>query len=882
MTRLLLKLNRVVLALAVSFAASRDAACASREEFRFLEPTAAAYQSIASAAKQGKNDNWLPLACKTREGHVTEFGDRVVVGVRPGTDFKALLSPTERRGLRTMSPGIAIVQTSGAKAAARLATRLGARPEVVLACPIRRRPAGFHEAYFREPNDRYFREQPHLENRDQSGRKRGADLNIRSAWPVTTGEDVIVGIADVGVEINHPDLSGQGADTLHKNFVTGTNDGNPSLTPSATQAHGTGVAGLITAAFQNEIGISGAAPGARFAAWVILDNSSSMLVSDEALMDMFQHGNDQVAVQNHSWGGVGKIQHALSPLEEIGIENAVTSGRGGLGVVMVRSGGNSRRQGENVNDDAYPADPRVIAVAATDAQGRATETSEPGAPILVAAPVLQVDGLAILSTDLSGINGADQITRLPPDEGREDYQLFSGTSAAAPQVSAVAALILSVNPDLSARDVQQILILSSRHLDLDDPDLHRNGAGFPVSHNVGFGIPDAGRAVRLAQGWINRQPLETFRLMKSRRMSVPDAGLHLRVEGEHVPAGLRQIHALPSTGIHPDRATSAVTLEHVGEGLSDLAGKAALIQRDADDRWSEQIAAAAAAGAAFAVIYNNRVGSPQCPGGDALCVMLETDYAPIPAVFIGQSDGEALAEHLRANAPPHAYLRLDSAHQTFDVAESLICEQVGLRVQADHPVRGDLRITLTSPDGTTSVLQKLNDDLTAGPVDWTYHSVHHFYESSRGTWRVAITDEFSGGSGAITHLELVVRGTPILDSDADGLDDDWELARLGGLTQGPKGDPDRDGLSNAREQILGTDPRTIDVDFRLDLSPWNSQLARLSWPAVAGSEYEVLEGTRVDRVNRRVAVVDGTFPETEYFIERADLSQKFFNVRELK
>jgi len=48
---------------------------------------------------------------------------------------------------------------------------------------------------------------------------------------------------------------------------------------------------------------------------------------------------------------------------------------------------------------------------------------------------------------------------------------------------------------LTCRDVQQILILSSRHFDLADPDLRTNGAGFRFSHNVGFGVPDAGRAV---------------------------------------------------------------------------------------------------------------------------------------------------------------------------------------------------------------------------------------------------------------------------------------------------------------------------------------------------------------------------------------------------
>jgi len=63
----------------------------------------------------------------------------------------------------------------------------------------------------------------------------------------------------------------------------------------------------------------------------------------------------------------------------------------------------------------------------------------------------------------------------------------------------LAALILSANTNLTYRDVQQILILSARHFDFADPDVATNGAGLKMSHNLGFGIPDAGVAVNLAR-----------------------------------------------------------------------------------------------------------------------------------------------------------------------------------------------------------------------------------------------------------------------------------------------------------------------------------------------------------------------------------------------
>ncbi len=859
---------------------------AGGEDFRFLEPGKAVYRVVSSAGKQGSDGGeWLAAIRPDSPEVELWFGNRVVVRAESAARLETLVDPGRAGKARRVAADMAILQCADARSAAALADRLSRLPGVVVACPVRRQRAGFDSAYARQPDDRYFPVQTNLEYRDSAGARLGVDLNIRSAWPAATGKDVIVAVADVGVELEHPDLRATGAAGFHRNFEMDSDDGNPLLIPSATQSHGTSVAGLIAAERGNGLGIVGVAPDARYAAWVILANGGSSLINDEQMMDMFQYRADAVAVQNHSWGHVGKTQQALTALENLGVEKAWAEGRGGLGVVMVRSCGNSRGQGENVNDDAYSSDPRVIAVAATDAFGRAGATSEPGAPVLVAAPVLHESGLGVLSTDLSGVNGADQITRLPPDEGREDYRFFSGTSAAAPQISGVAALMLSVNPTLSVRDVQQLLILSSRHFDLEDPDLSANGAGFKVSHNVGFGVPDAGEAVRLARMWSNRPPAGSVTIARTQKLSIPDAGLNLKISGRDVPVELRDIRALPTIGVHPDRATAALPLENLGEALEgalpDLSGKAALIRRDAADRWGEQIERAAEAGAAFAVIHNNAEGSPGCPGGDALCIMLETDYAPIPAVFIGQTAGEALARQIATNAAVRAWLRLDSARQTFDVTEAMICEHVSLRVRSDHPVRGDLRITLTSPRGTTSVLQKLNDDLNPGPIDWTYHSVHHFFEGSQGTWTVAITDEFANNAGSVTDLELTIRGVPIVDSDADGLDDNWERARLGGLTHGPTGDPDRDGLSNAREQILGFDPLARDIELRANLSSWNQERVRLSWPGIEGRRYEILAGTAPNTAKERVAIVDGVQPETEFFTDSADLARRFFQVREL-
>jgi subtilisin-like proprotein convertase family protein len=229
------------------------------------------------------------------------------------------------------------------------------------------------------------------------------------------------------------------------------------------------------------------------------------------------------------------------------------------------------------------------------------------------------------------------------------------------------------------------------------------------------------------------------------------------------------------------------------------------------------------------------------------------------------------SSQLRLNAM--ARLQLDSAEFTFQVTNTLICEHVAVRLTANHPSRGNLRITLTSPSGSRSILQRLNTDTSSGPQAWTYWSVHHFAESSAGIWKVAITDEFATGSGSVEMVGLIIEGTSIADSDVDGLDDNWELANFGLLTQSPKNDPDSDGFNNAREQLMGTDPNSR-PSFQLDLSKWNSLLYRLSWPASTNFNYEVWSGTNVAAL-QKTSTVPGQFPETEWFASTSDTHQFF-------
>jgi len=858
------------------------------EQVKFRLPRPAVFQIEVvpiSAGTPPAPIEWLGARPTGGSSQAVELGSRVVVQLETPASLPELIALRQLSLARTVTSNLFILQAPDAPTAAREADRLSALPGVTASYPVMRRRADLHNTYAARPNDPYFYVQWPLEHRNASGSAVGPDLNVRAAWPVTRGEGVTLAVADSGVELNHVELIQRAEGAPHHNFSDGTTNAVP-WGGTASWAHGTEVAGLIVAEGDNRQGLTGVAPAAQLASWLILDPSGG-LVSDELLMDAYQFSSNVVSVQNHSWSVPGTGQDGPSPLEQIGLSHALTFGRGGRGVVMVRSGGNNRTEGNDANDNAYASDPRVIAVAAVGIRGRAALYSNPGACLLVAAPGGE-DGARLFTTDLLGTRGANFLNYFPPYEYLSDYVFdtlgFTGTSAAAALMSGVTALVLSANPELTIRDVQQILALSARHFDLTDPDLHRNGAGLLVSHSVGFGVPDAGEAVRLARLWSNRPAPTTVTVTNSAVTGIPDDGLRVEVIGEGVPPGLASIRTLPGTGPPADEPTPFLPLVDVGLATNtigaDLTGQAALIQRGTNN-YADKINFAAQAGAAFAVIYNyatNTSGSG-APGGDQLVPMGGTDFTPIPAVFVSHRDGVALQTIFATNATARARIRLTNTNLLFTVTHSLLCEHVGLRLQTDHPLRGDLRITLVSPAGTRSVLQRYNSDTNPGPSDWTYYSTHHFFESSVGEWRLLVSDEGLDATGSVHLASLMLTGVPITDTDTDGLDDDWEIAHFGSLGLGPQDDPDGDGYSNAREQVMGTDPLKPDREFALDLSRWNAALNRLSWPGVANRSYEVWGTSNLNQPMSLLTNVPGQCPDTEWFSPFTNATPAFFRVR---
>lgn len=859
------------------------------EVFRFLEPRPATYR-VDTAAAPGRAlaaaPQWLPARGPGGSTNTLWLGSQVVVQVRATNDLAALLAGQPVRVSEVCDSNVFVLAAPDALTAARLAASWAEHPAVTVSHPVRRRPVRLHGGFAPRPDDPLFPKQWHLENRDtNTGARLGFDLNLRSAWAVTRGAGVVVAQGDDGLQLDHEDLMAPTAGAPHFNFFRDTENG---AHPGSIAGHGTAVGGLIAAAAGNGRGVAGVAPEVRLASWVVFNTDGTYLDEAQARR-MFQYASNIVAVQNHSWGNADRAFLPVGVLESQGIANAVRYGRDGRGVVMVRAAGNERLQLNNANDDAYANDPRVITVGAVRANGQVTSYSTPGACVLVAAfsadrnieisPGIKTNFPSLATTDRIGILGYN----LDWQSGWADYAFeqsgFEGTSGATPQISGICALMLSVNPALTWRDVQQLLILSARQLDPLDPAVHPNGAGLHVSHNVGFGVPDAGRAVALARQWRPRPPRVEVTATYRGNEPVPDDGLRVQISGARVPTNLLSIPVWPADGLHVDDPTEGVPLVDVGQALepiqADLTGRAALIERG-QNYFADKIRYAAAAGARLAIIWNN-VGTTE----RMFIAGVEVHRAPIPVVFMDRQSGRALRDWLATAPDTRARVVLEKARFVLPVRASLQCEHVTLRVRSTHQRRGDVRVTLVSPAGTRSVLQHFNEDLSHPLDDWTYSSVHHFFEPSAGDWIVEVSDERAGVVGAVTALDLTVTGVPIEDVDTDGLDDAWEEHYWVGLEYGPADDPDRDGASNLVESLLGTDPR-LAPPLRLELAAWDARFWRLAWPAAPYNRYRLEAAREAVGPFEPVDVVTADFGLAEWLVPRDGFADRFFRVQRLE
>lgn len=320
-----------------------------------------------------------------------------------------------------------------------------------------------------------------------------SEMNILGAWQRGyTGKNVVVTILDDGIERNHPDLA-PNYDHLASFDVNGNDyDPTPRYDFRNENIHGTRCAGEVAAAANNSHCIVGVAYNAHIGGIRMLDGDVTDIVEAKSLGIR----PDYIDIYSSSWGPKddGKTVDGPGPLTKQAFEQGIKKGRKGLGSIFVWASGNGGRQGDHCSCDGYTSSIYTVSIASTTEHGNRPWYLEACSAIIATTYSRgEFNDRKIVTTDI----------RQRCTDGH------TGTSVSAPIVAGIIALALEANLLLTWRDVQHLLVKTSRPLHLKADDWKTNAAGHRVSHLYGFGLVDAEAMVLEASKWRTVPPQHT-------------------------------------------------------------------------------------------------------------------------------------------------------------------------------------------------------------------------------------------------------------------------------------------------------------------------------------------------------------------------------------
>ena len=413
---------------------------------------------------------------------------KVFLGLDPALSEHAVQAAVRTSGLGDLIemnwhglPGIHLVRSPATDGATVIESAITARSmagvrfaEVDMFCQFS--AAGINLPPAPVPNDPRFTEQWGLNNTGQIGFTNDGfgpglarfDVRALDAWAITRGDpSILTVILDVGIDQTHPDLNQIPGMDFSFQEITGGGVG------VICDNHGTWVAGRIAAIDDNGLSVSGVAPNTTIA-------SARIGISFDSC-DLSFGGELSWTAEAILWARdigarVTNNSNALS-MKLTAIREAYEQTRDD-GVVHFGSAGNAGDSGAT-----YPAElGSVVAVGAAERSGERAFFSNFGGGVPVYGP-----GFDVVSTDRAGAFGVSD----------GDDTIVDGTSFASPVAAGIAALTLSIDPQLSAIDVENILKRTAR--DMGTP-------GFDT--NTGWGLLDAAAAIEAAACWRSWRELD--------------------------------------------------------------------------------------------------------------------------------------------------------------------------------------------------------------------------------------------------------------------------------------------------------------------------------------------------------------------------------------
>ncbi|WP_338472265.1 S8 family peptidase [Niallia sp. XMNu-256] len=263
-------------------------------------------------------------------------------------------------------------------------------------------------------------------------------IRTEEGWGISKGkEDVIIAVIDTGVDLNHPDLKGRltkGYNVVENNDFADDDNG-----------HGTHVAGIIASETNNREGVAGLTWYNKVMPIKAIGAEGYGTSFDIAkgIIWAVDHGADVINMSLGNYQSSSLLKEAINYAYD-------------QNVVLIAAAGN-----ENTSRPSYPASyPQVLSVAAIDYTGNRASFSNFGDYIDVSAP-----GDIIASTYFN-----------------QQYAALSGTSMASPHVAGLAGLLLAVNPDLTNREVMDIIENTAYDLGRPGKDIDFGSGLIDIQH----------------------------------------------------------------------------------------------------------------------------------------------------------------------------------------------------------------------------------------------------------------------------------------------------------------------------------------------------------------------------------------------------------------
>jgi subtilisin family serine protease len=338
-------------------------------------------------------------------------------------------------------------------------------------------------------------------------KRAGFGRDNESYWKTKAEQrrNVVVAVIDSGLDWYHPDfprsslwrnegeIPGNNIDDDNNGYiddVIGWNFIDNNKSPWDHDGHGTFVAGVIAAGQNNGIGISGIAPSAKIMVLKALDTfgqgHASMVA--EAIAYATDNGAEII---NLSLGGRG-----LTQIEQLAVDHARTRG-----VLIVVAAGNAGKQVENFSPAGLDG---VITVAASDRNDKRAGFSNWGRKIDISAPGVDVLSLRARKTDLLSLIRGVKYEKGQGIVGEDRaYYRASGTSFAAPFVTATAAEIMARDATLDADDVRRMILNSAK--DAATP-------GF--DNYTGYGLLDGQAALSADPAYFLESRIDGIKIIK--------------------------------------------------------------------------------------------------------------------------------------------------------------------------------------------------------------------------------------------------------------------------------------------------------------------------------------------------------------------------------